>query len=141
MREGTRWKHREQNLCSTVFPLIGMKFSLLETGAALANIPVAILIGNSDLFVKPSTWQNLWDCIATSQKKIYISQSDYYYNIYRFDVQSALIAYHNQSVTNSLLVDVPQDIQLAIGGAGKQDNMRWRFVWDTLDKIFLKDSA
>ncbi len=95
----------------------------------------SIYFGNSDSFVKPSTWQNLWDCIAASQKKIYISQRDYYYKIYRFDVQSALIAYHNQSVTNTLLVDVPQDIQLALGGAGKQDNMRWRFVWDTLDKV------
>ncbi|MGK7878241.1 MAG: hypothetical protein AB4426_34525 [Xenococcaceae cyanobacterium] len=117
------------------FPFLKYPVNIQETGAGLANIPVAILIGNSDLFVKPSTWQTLWDCIAASQKKIYISQSDYYYNIYRFDAQSALIAYHNQSVTNSLLVDVPQDIQLAIGGAGKQDNMRWRFVWDALDRV------
>jgi dienelactone hydrolase len=117
------------------FPFLIHPVNIQGTGTALTNIPVAILIGDSDLFVKPSTWENLWGYIASTQKKIYISQSDYYYNLYRWDAQSALIAYHNQSVTDSLLVDVPQDIQLAIGGAGKQDNMRWRFVWDAFDKV------
>jgi dienelactone hydrolase len=116
-------------------PFLTHPVAIQETGVALANIPIAILIGDSDLFVTPSTWEQIWNYIKAPQKKIYISQSDYYYNIYRCDAQSALIAYHNQAVTNSLLVDMPQDIQLAIGGAGKQDNMRWRFVWDAFDRV------
>jgi dienelactone hydrolase len=122
-------------------PFLKYPVNIQTTGAGLADIPIAIAIGNSDLFVKPSTWKNIWNYLATTQKKIYISQSDYYYNLYRCDAQSALIAYHNQSVTDCLLVSVPQDIQLAIGGAGKQDNMRWRFVWDAFDAILAGGSV
>ncbi|MEM9272384.1 MAG: hypothetical protein AAGA80_05395 [Cyanobacteria bacterium P01_F01_bin.143] len=122
-------------------PFLKHPVNIEETGAGLADTAIAILIGNSDLFVKPVTWKKLWSDIAASQKKIYISQSDYYFNLYRWDAQLALIAYHNQSVTNKLLVDVPQDLQSVIGGAGKQDNMRWRFVWDALDQVLTGSSV
>jgi len=119
-----------------------LKYPVLPqtTCAGLDNIPVALLIGDSDLFVKVSTWQNLWPALATNTKKMYISQSDYYYDIYRCDDRRALIAYHNQSVTNTLLY-LPEDLQLAIGGAGIQNNLRWRFVWSTLDAVLQGSSV
>ncbi|NEP01885.1 MAG: alpha/beta hydrolase [Symploca sp. SIO2E9] len=130
-----------QDNINSDLPFLKYPVKIEETGAALTNIPVAILLGNKDLFVKLKTWEQYWNDIAAFQKKIYISQTDYYYNIYRFDPQSALIAYHNQSVTNELLADVDENIQLLIGGAGKQDNMRWRFVWDALDKVLAGSSV
>jgi hypothetical protein len=120
-------------------PFLQSPIDIKTTGAGLGNIPVALLIGNSDLFVKPATWQNRWSYLATATKQMYISQSDYYYNIYRCDAKRALIAYHNQSVTNKLL-DLPddaiaEDVELIIGGAGVENNMRWRFVWDAFDAV------
>ena len=111
-----------------------------QTGQGLSNIPIAILIGNSDLFVKVSDWQKLWPDLATTTKRIYISQSDYYYNVYRCDDRRALVAYHNQSVTNTLLYG-PEDIQLLIGGAGIQNDLRWRYVWDAFDAMLEGEKA
>jgi dienelactone hydrolase len=111
-----------------------------QTCKGLSNIPTAILIGDSDLFVKVSDWQKLWPDLATDCKRIYISQSDYYYNIYRCDDRRALIAYHNQSVTNTLFYG-PEDVQLLIGGAGIQNDLRWRYVWSAFDAVIRGDKA
>jgi dienelactone hydrolase len=116
-------------------PFLNCPVRATHTGAALNNIPVAVLIGNSDLFVKPLAWKKIWSSLATVKKTMYISQSDYYYNIYRCDAEMALIAYHNQSVTNTMIENISQNSQLIIGGAGIENNMRWRFIWSAFDQV------
>ncbi len=63
---------------------------------------------------------------------MYISQSDYY----NPRPEKALIAYHNQAVTNIIIPNIPEALQiLTIGGTGKEDNMRWRYIWYALDQV------
>jgi hypothetical protein len=118
----------------SLLPFLAQPVKASETGQGLSNIPTAILVGNSDKFVKISDWQRLWPNLATTHKRLYISQTDNYYGIYRCDAQRGLTAYHNQSVTNTLFYG-PDDLQGLIGGAGLQNDLRWRCVWAAFDAI------
>lgn len=129
-KENARTSSRDLSL----FPFLAHPVRACVTGAGLHNIPTAVLVGNSDKFVKISDWQQLWPKLATTDKRLYISQTDTYYGIYRCDAQRALIAYHNQSVTNTLLYG-PDDLQGLLGGAGLENDLRWRCVWAALDAL------
>lgn len=115
-------------------PFLNDPVLVSDTGKGLANIPLAVLIGDSDLYVKVSDWQKLWPDLATDQKRIYVSQADSYYGIYRCDGQKALIADYNQSVTNALFYGA-DNLQALIGGPGLQNDLRWRYVWAAMDAM------
>ncbi|MFN9622363.1 MAG: hypothetical protein ACK587_05960 [Cyanobacteriota bacterium] len=125
---------RQSNVDLSQLPFLAHPVMASKTGKKLNNIPTAVLVGDSDAFVKVSDWQQLWPKLATNQKRLYISQTDNYYGIYRCDAQRGLTAYHNQSVTNTLFYG-PDDLQGLIGGAGLQNDLRWRCVWAALDAI------
>jgi hypothetical protein len=125
---------RQSNVDLSQLPFLAHPVMACKTGKKLNNIPTAVLVGDSDAFVKVSDWQQLWPKLATTHKRLYISQTDTYYGIYRCDAQRALTAYHNQSVTNTLFYG-PDDLQGLIGGAGLQNDLRWRCVWAALDAI------
>ncbi|MFM1799410.1 MAG: hypothetical protein RLZZ117_1688 [Cyanobacteriota bacterium] len=125
---------RTSDIDLSLFPFLAQPVKASETGKGLSDIPIAILVGNSDKFVKISDWTQLWPDLATVHKRLYISQTDTYYGIYRCDAQRALTAYHNQSVTNTLLYG-PEDLQSLLGGAGIENDLRWRCVWAGLDAI------
>jgi hypothetical protein len=125
---------REAAADVSTFPFLAQPVKASQTGQGLNNIPVALLIGNSDLFVNVSDWQRIWPCLATDNKRIYLSQTDNYYGIYRCDAQRALTAYHNQSVTNTLFYGADA-LQGLIGGAGLENDLRWRCVWAALDAM------
>ena len=74
-----------------VFPCFAQPVKASLAGLGRSNSPVALLIGNSDLFARLFDWQQIWSNLVTEDKRM--------------------------------------DLQLLIGGAGLENDLRWRCVW------------
>jgi hypothetical protein len=108
--------------------------TISKTGNKL-NIPVGILHGASDNIVQPKRWikGSLWnprtnfECIASSQKKIYFSLSEK-------QKQPPLIAFHNQAVTDTKYFD--DSLFGNFGGAKHSPNAyNYEYIWPGLDLV------
>ncbi len=152
-------------------PFITDPLKIAETGSALNDTPIVILLGADDSYASPTDWQNKthgksnWDCITSTEKGMYISQrytesidSDWldigdeltnslFVDIYnpRFTkAENLLYPYHNQAVTNPFLNEsqVPEWVQrYGIGGPGKLDTMRCNYIWKALDLVLIGTSV
>lgn len=108
--------------------------TIRDTGPKL-DIPVGILHGAADNMVKPKSWiqRSLWnqksnfDCIASRKKKIYFSLSNK-------QVHPALIAFHNQAVTDTTYFD--NALFKDFGGVKDEPNAyNYQYIWPGLDLV------
>ena len=53
-----------------VFPCFAQPVKASQAGQGLSNSPVALLIGNSDLFARLFDWQQIWSNLVTEDKRM-----------------------------------------------------------------------
>ena len=108
--------------------------TILSTGKSL-QVPVGIMHGADDNIVKPEDWikrsllkrKSNFDYIASLKKKIYFSFSEN-------QNKPALIAFHNQAVTDTTYFD--DDLFKGFGGIRTEPNAyNYQYIWSGLNLV------
>ncbi|SOC18429.1 alpha/beta fold hydrolase [Rhodobacter maris] len=99
----------------------------LRLTAQALTMPVAILHGGSDWIVPKENWCIPFGWIATTQKKMYLSQTDIH-------GCPGLFANHEQATTDTSFFS-PLAATVLLDGVGSEDALDWYYLWHGLDQV------